>query len=891
MKQAHEEATQIDLGIRETPDHRDNIRKSLSLNDLQNEVGNASHHQTTALVEEQLPVSPSITAQPSTPHRHRKYLHETEAPLQSSQVAVAPRAHRPGSPTEIPVKNEFRAALDELCPIQEDADGKRAAVLPRLDLLTKSLFLEGKCLDLTTLSTELVPKRGQDAIDGTLYTVYLDLVERGRIQVAHNGLAGSGRTPFAFDLTRATPFAKCRATLGSVLQQFEATGPKTATRRAVLAAARVLLGMDPHSTRAEVLHKATDVSHLVFHRLVERFTLDAVQQGELSRKTIQNHAASLRKLLAFALRENLFPLFFPELRARDQWSSLVDRAFPLAATGKTSSTVRQARSGLTTLFAVARDELLVSSPSALTETDVFACLTVLSGADRMAERERVAGFKKVFGRAGGAWTDPVIALVKSALNRLRPKTGVRYLSIPGGGQRPVESLDGFLEVLQFHGNSAEWPEFFQWYAQYSMLTWNELLDRSDEFPVRPASRELSEDTFSQRFSAARAYLGAAKERFPDTYHLLRPTDVFGSLFSELTRDILASWRRSAEDGAVSHSASAGLHHLICAGGMIARALFDRAIHVRDTAEGNPRSEPEMTRASRDRERLNARATTSEAKVLHAYELSRSICDNLQADRKKSARGSGINTEKDLRQAIRETPFVNFQRAQEHLLGQVQTLISEGHALSRDGLCLTVATLITGLLVTGGCRRSELCHLREGLHTFLLENRRDVELRIVDRKNESPHDFVMRERWLPDWFLKHYLNVVHPHLLRKSGRAYLDRPFLVLSPHTGRPYGCAEEDALGGGRNARKFRERKKSFANLWRKVVATTFKSLKFKVPAGKQRFCMHVVRNVAGHAVFVAYGLEAAAHFLGDRVASVEGVYAALRGEYVDTSLLDASK
>jgi hypothetical protein len=50
----------------------------------------------------------------------------------------------------------------------------------------------------------------------------------------------------------------------------------------------------------------------------------------------------------------------------------------------------------------------------------------------------------------------------------------------------------------------------------------------------------------------------------------------------------------------------------------------------------------------------------------------------------------------------------------------------------------------------------------------------------------------------------------------------------------------------------------------------------------------MHLVRNVGGHAVFVTKGLEAAAHFLGDKVGTVEGVYAALQGELVDTSLLE---
>jgi len=39
---------------------------------------------------------------------------------------------------------------------------------------------------------------------------------------------------------------------------------------------------------------------------------------------------------------------------------------------------------------------------------------------------------------------------------------------------------------------------------------------------------------------------------------------------------------------------------------------------------------------------------------------------------------------------------------------------------------------------------------------------------------------------------------------------------------------------------------------------------------------------------VFVKHGLERAAAWLGDKVATVEGTYADLKGELVDTSLVD---
>ncbi len=276
-------------------------------------------------------------------------------------------------------------------------------------------------------------------------------------------------------------------------------------------------------------------------------------------------------------------------------------------------------------------------------------------------------------------------------------------------------------------------------------------------------------------------------------------------------------------------------------------------------------------------------------LLASYRFAQTVKSNLEAECRRDNRGSGENTVKSLRRCIRQTPFAAFQRAQLVLLDQLAHRLGCETSLSMPSVRLSVATLAHGILVSGGCRRSEICHLREGEQTSLLSGSRDVRLRAVDRKNRSAHDFVLRERWLPEWFLHHYLNTVRPALLRKAALPPgLPRSFLLLRPYSGAPYGCVEEAEDGTGRVAPALVSRMNMLSNLWLQHVSAAFREAGLPVPTGRQQFSMHVVRNVGGHAVFVHRGLEAAAHFLGDRVATVEGTYAALKGELVDTSLLE---
>jgi hypothetical protein len=161
----------------------------------------------------------------------------------------------------------------------------------------------------------------------------------------------------------------------------------------------------------------------------------------------------------------------------------------------------------------------------------------------------------------------------------------------------------------------------------------------------------------------------------------------------------------------------------------------------------------------------------------------------------------------------------------------------------------------------------------------------VAVRAIDRKNAIAHNYTVRKKWLPDWFLTLYFDIVRPAIAGSHAMSEGPNPFVILNPNTGRPYGCVEENADGSGRDEPALESRLGGMTDVWTDHVSEAFISLNLFLPIGPQRFTMHIVRNVGGHWVFQRHGLDAAANFLGDDPKSVLNTYAALDGDAVDTS------
>ena len=542
--------------------------KSVPLSDLAKEDVKNSRHSPSRQVAEDLPATPPNGAYLSTGYRLALRISGAVEFCDPSLLSSPAQAQRTRSHTEASMKNQFRVSLEKLPPIRAVEGTARADVRPRLDLLTRALFVEEANLDLTSLASAILPSKSGAPTDANFYTAYRQLVDDGRIQVAWSGRGGGGgTTPHAFDLQTETPFART-CNLGTVLSTYLGSGVSPTVARSALAATRLLLVLPPYSSAQRVVCAARDIPCESFHGLPTRFAEDHRETAAHSRKTIQNATASLRALVAFGVARDLFPLFFPRLRPSNAWNALIDETFPLSSTGRTDADTLSVRSGLNALFQVARTELAIAHPSGLSPASVSECYRRLTAPQHRSARSRVDNLLKVFRKVSVPFKNsPVIQLIADTLTPRRRTKAIPYLEAPDGIRLSTGTLSGFSELLALHGFSREWPEFFEWYRDYSLSGFRELLARSDEFPDRPSARKLKPLGFESRIAASRAYLGVARAVFPETYSHLTPSDVFGRHFKRLTSELLTLWEASADHAnGVSHRASAGLHHLICGGG-------------------------------------------------------------------------------------------------------------------------------------------------------------------------------------------------------------------------------------------------------------------------------------------------------------------------------------
>lgn len=800
------------------------------------------------------------------------------------------QAHGVGTSNKDSPMNPFRRELKSLnlhVARPRDIASRLSEVIA---LAAKAFFLDERTFTQTQLFESIRP----DGAGGTIDQAYYTLVSSGRIRTCVTGRAGKGESPSAFDLYSDRPFY-CSSTLRTMLEGFEQSSPSPRVLAVTYQAVRTLVGVPNHTPRGKLLTEASTIGERHFFSMLAALRFRCEAAG-LSKKTRQNLLSALRKLLVWGLRSNRFALWFPEYRPADAWSSLMDTCFPTAVRGATCAELLKTRSALYTIIRVCRDELGVSSPSDLTAGDIERCLQTVAVPHRDLEAVRIRRFGLEDRRGPGDWENPVVRLIIDTIRSKRRVTCLPYLESVVPSLDSALTLEGFAAVLRSHRLPSEWEEFFAWYHNYSSLPHLALRGRRDEFPARGAKRKLVPRTFETRLMAARAFLGLARELYPDRFGSLTPTIVYGELFEDLSLAMQNRWADGASGGrGPSHSGSAGIVHHLLSAGLTAKALFDRAVHLRSRTErdvtSSSRRSDKGTRAEGGRsDDWNVEGLTGDERdLLRAYQSSMDDASELQRSASTSPRGTGLNTVKDLNELIRDTPFLHFQRVQLWIISHLEQLAKLDRKLTPEYTMWMIIALIHGLLISGGCRRGELCHLRSGVQTNLLSGNRDIKLRPVDRKNRRELSFILRDRWFPDALLASYVNDVRPRLLAEAGLLEDPHQFLILNPFSGMPYGCPEENLEdGSGRDDRPFQSRKVQLARIWKIHAAKAFVACDFSIPVGPHRFGMHVVRNVGGHAVYMKHDLDTAAAWLGDTVASVEGTYASLNGALVDTSLVD---
>ncbi len=474
------------------------------------------------------------------------------------------------------MKNEFRQQFELHLSSSLGHKGDREELLSLLEALARALFLESALVDSTNFLGRLARQGDEEAI----WSVYRALRSEGRIRLDAARGEVRGPRPLAFDLRRAVPFdSSC--SLGELLTQYLASGVDASDQTAAVAAVRELLSLPAHSKRSAVLLASQAIDCRRFHGLPERYEQDSAERNKIAAKTRRNHIATLRRLIAFGLRHDLFALHFPARSPRPPWQVFIDQVLPLATLGASTPRRIEGRGGLQRLLRTAHELCGLTDVHLLTEDMIRRCWLAHSHRGQLKGRSAISRLVKCLPSCACFSSEPVLQLIHRVLSALQQKPGLRRLRHATDGTLGTQSTRACIVVLQSHGLPQDWTSFLLWYDAYSSLDWRELLDLETDFPERGAVRHLGQLTYQRRLDAICVYLEAARTQLPARWPDITPTDVFGAHFRALTKAILGEWERSAasESGA-SHRASTGVRSVVLAAGMLARALYDRAVHIR-----------------------------------------------------------------------------------------------------------------------------------------------------------------------------------------------------------------------------------------------------------------------------------------------------------------------
>jgi integrase len=314
--------------------------------------------------------------------------------------------------------------------------------------------------------------------------------------------------------------------------------------------------------------------------------------------------------------------------------------------------------------------------------------------------------------------------------------------------------------------------------------------------------------------------------------------------------------------------------------MVAEALYRQIRHTSSQVVTDLGDVRAGARAGMVRAEAVKGLTQTELALLKTYEASGAHSASIEEEIRHAPGSQANTTLRDLEAIVRDTPATYWMNILTNLLEEIQDHRASGEDEGARYHTLVLDTFLHAFLLSTGCRISEPTHVRMDVH---FEERHElghlIRLRPVDRKNNRAHEVVLRADFLPDWLYREYIDRTRPFFLKGSA----DTPFLFVNAH-GEPFGCPEENVDGTGRAFIEWEARKGRLATRWKNRMVRTATAMGLNVPSRHGHFSPHCVRKSMGHAICHSHGLEAAASYLGDKVATVESTYASLTGLHVDS-------
>jgi hypothetical protein len=663
------------------------------------------------------------------------------------------------------------------------------------------------------------------------------------------------------------------------------------TQRHLKTALRMVFGLQVKAEGERLLAPCSNVSAEQLYDFPQR-VYDASVRAGAGKGTAENLRGAVRRALRLAATSGLVPVTFPRAWVDDPWEAATWLYFPDDAPGISRATIgvyrsnwrdyaREARAFFAeepySLAAVTPDDIDAEMLSALEEHIVGR-----KGKRYLARQIRtVLSYVAKHHQAG-----PLKAKWSSGREEVyRGRFNSGYL-LDADGRAHTGSAPGFLKILADQGFSMEVLEFFQWYLEFSTLPEEELEARGDQYPERPDKRRLKARTVQKRIISLRAWLFQALAVLEVSPADLTLEAAFGTQYRRIQSGTLRWWKTRAEAGEVSDRTSSGIVDIVKSAGMIARALYDRSRFQRGLVTvGTDGAALDFL----DEE--EAAKTPREDAWWRAYRTAMGKIDTLETQRATSSGGHVNTTIKDIKRMIEATPYWYWERIQAECLRRIQEAKAAGEDDSLRYHRLVLMAFVLGVLMSTGIRISELTHLRYGTAKVdhyrgqydrrLLKKIRRIVLRAIDRKNERRHTAYLRERYCPLWLEQEYESRSRSWFL---ARGQQDHDWVIVDAH-GRPYGCAEEDEHGNGRDDLAHTARIADLRQAWQDALMPIAAWLELRIPTAWGEFAPHVIRGVFGYAIFQALGTVAAANFLGDSTLSVEDTYAAVDGSHIDVA------
>jgi integrase len=666
-------------------------------------------------------------------------------------------------------------------------------------------------------------------------------------------------------------------------------------QREVLSALRTHFGLENYSPRPQVLAACGEVPCRELHGFASVVQRSLVKRG-LSRKRARTMASAIRVALRWAAAQGRIPIHF-ENRLEDPWVRAKNRWIPVrkgTIDGASRASRHRYRSDWALLGVAIRDLYGPEvDPHSITAEMTDAAMILLKKRGRYDRARGISGMLNWLGRRG----------LGPRAGTVAPYDGDPLLK--GAGGDGCATYERFLAALDANDLPPQWRTFFEWYSDYSTLSWDQLAAQEENgvrrFPDRAPVRKLGSATLHSRTKAVRWLLGISKDFLGTDLSTLALETAFSEQY---LRRVFAEGQRlhmlRYEAGELTSPYGTSLHQYVTGLGLVAESLYHLGRHQA--------GDEVAVETSRNRRRgvvaLDEEATTKtiqQERLWRGYLHSRQVAGILKEQAEEFGTAANRNTVKDLARIIRITPPDWYWDVHQAALELARRSLAEDGS-SQDHHLLIRDVYVWCLLLSTGMRGHELANVRIDLQYPEHERSkgagdRFIKLRKQDRKNARAHTCVVRDLFVPGWLEAAFLDASRPWLMRTlamtNARWGLRRGqmhhHLIVDNH-GQALGCVAEREDGRGRDDRAMESR----VSWLRDVVKNRFGRIAWDIcgrecPSRDSEFTLHTIRNVVGYFLYQRakrsgdeHPAIAAANYLGDDPSMVQDVYGGIDGSLV---------